>query len=156
MAGGGGPISTGQEIDAEYLYSEEFYVDAPPEKFSCPVCLCPVQRAAHLTQCCGNHFCLACIDRVRRDGKPCPICKGQPVYIFPNKERQREINQLKVLCPLRGEEEEGGRPEDFSAQKFGNYSILLCFELFSYLCSHKTNWHFNRATQLSKNPTHDS
>ena len=88
----------------EYLYSDDLYVDPPPEKFSCPVCLCPVQRVPYLTQCCGKHFCFACISQVLNGGKPCPTCMTSGLKIFPNKERQREINELKVRCPLREKE----------------------------------------------------
>ena len=85
---------------ADFYYQDDLYIERPEEKFSCPICLCPVQREAHLTECCGRHFCLACIVRIRNDRKPCPMCKATPLVIFPNKERQREIKQLQVRCPL--------------------------------------------------------
>ena len=97
--------SGGGQEDDEYLYSDHLYVDRPEEKFACPICLCPVQRVAHLTGCCGNHFCFKCITRVRNTNKSCPTCNAAPpVHIFPNKERQREINQLRVQCPLNTED----------------------------------------------------
>ena len=85
---------------ADYYYQDDLYLDRPEEKFSCPICLCPVQRQAYLTECCGRHFCLSCISRLRNDAKPCPMCKATPLTIFPNKERQREIKQIRVRCPL--------------------------------------------------------
>jgi len=91
---------SGTEEKDDYLYSENLYINLPEEKFSCPICLCPVQREAHLTGCCGKHFCFKCIGRVKNGNKPCPMCNAAPVAIFPNKERQREINQVEVRCPL--------------------------------------------------------
>lgn len=85
---------------AGLYYQDDLYLERPDDKFSCPICLCPVQRQAHLTECCGRHFCLSCIGRLRNENKPCPMCKATPLAIFPNKERQREINQLRVRCPL--------------------------------------------------------
>lgn len=99
-----GATSGGDESPSEYLYSDDLYVDPPPENFSCPVCLCPVQRVPYLTECCGKHFCFACISQVKRAGKPCPTCMASRLMIFPNKERQREINELKVRCPWREKE----------------------------------------------------
>ena len=73
--------------------------EEPLEKdHECPICL-DVQREAHLTKCCGNHFCFLCIARVVRDAKHCPICnEDPPLVIFPNKDRQRKIKSLRVRC----------------------------------------------------------
>ena len=84
----------------DFYYQDDFYIVHPDDKFSCSICLCPVQREAYLTECCGNHFCLCCIRRLRDERKPCPLCKSPSLAIFPNKERQREIKQLRVRCPL--------------------------------------------------------
>ena len=64
-------VSSGgdQGEDDDYLYSDHLYVNRPEEKFACPICLCPVQRVAHLTSCCGNHFCFKCISRVTNANK---------------------------------------------------------------------------------------
>ena len=83
----------------DYFYLDGFFVENPPDNFSCPICLCPVQRKAYLTECCGRHFCYECIQRLVGT-KPCPMCKHAPLIIFPNKERQREINSLAVCCPV--------------------------------------------------------
>ena len=91
-------ISDDQAVD--YYYQDDLYVERPDDKLSCPICLCPVQREAHLTGCCGRHFCRSCIGRLSRECKPCPMCKESPLAIFPNKERQREIKQIRVRCPL--------------------------------------------------------
>ena len=85
---------------ADYFYQDDLYLERPDEKFSCPICLCPVQREAYLTECCGRHFCRSCIARLKAEPKPCPMCKAVPLAIFPNKERQREIKQIHVRCPL--------------------------------------------------------
>lgn len=79
---------------------------SPPHNFACPICHCSVQREAHLTRCCGHHFCFQCIDPLRREGKNCPMCRKSPLEIFPNKERQRMINALQVHCSW-GQESSG-------------------------------------------------
>ena len=85
----------------DFYFLEGFFLGEVPEKYSCPICLSPAQREAFLTQCCGNHFCLQCISRMVGTGKPCPMCKAAPLVIFPNKERQREVNELQVCCPVQ-------------------------------------------------------
>ena len=117
---------------ADFYYQDDLYIERPEEKFSCPICLCPVQREAHLTECCGRHFCLACIVRIRNNRKPCPMCKAAPLVIFPNKERQREIKQLQVRCPLSlppYRQLFSGRGPDSSATDQGaiKRSNLFCF-----------------------------
>ena len=84
--------------DVQFL--EGLFLTAPANKYVCPICLCAVQREAFLTQCCGSHFCKQCISRIVDSGKPCPLCETLPLVVFPNKERQREINSLPVCCPV--------------------------------------------------------
>ena len=91
---------TPSHFDEDFLFEDDTFVEVVPEKFSCSVCCCRVQREAHLTRCCGHHFCFKCIDRVCRDGLSCPICKEKHVEIFPNKERQREVKSLKIKCTV--------------------------------------------------------
>ncbi len=93
--------ATGVELCVDFHFLEGFFVGEVPEKYSCPICLSPVQRDAFLTQCCGNHFCVQCISRMVNSRKPCPMCKTSPLLIFPNKERQREVNSLRVRCPAQ-------------------------------------------------------
>ena len=93
------PVPAEEYVDFYFL--DGLFQEEPPEKFSCPICLSPVQREAFLTQCCGKHFCRQCIGRVVQTSRPCPMCKAFPVRIFPNKERQREINLLRVSCPAQ-------------------------------------------------------
>ena len=91
----------GASDPVDFYFLEGLFLNQVPEKYSCPICLSPAQREAFLTQCCGNHFCLQCISRSVRAGKPCPMCKSSPLVIFPNKERQREVNLLQVHCPAK-------------------------------------------------------
>ena len=90
-------MATNYQSD-DFLFHEDNYLSEVPENFSCPICLCSVQRNAHLTDCCGHHFCLQCIKQLHSNGKPCPLCKSTKFRIYPNKERQRDINSLTVRC----------------------------------------------------------
>ena len=56
------------------IYECEF-VEHPPKHLQseCPICL-QILREPHLISCCGHSYCEACIERVGKDGKPCPLC----------------------------------------------------------------------------------
>ena len=137
------------DLATDYYYQDDLYLENPDEKFSCPICLCPVQRQAYLTECCGRHFCLKCIGRLRNERKPCPMgCNAASLVIFPNKERQREIKQIRVRCPLslaqyqgvsgRGHEatsgttpsknDSGGQADTLSEEKESEITEECCIE----------------------------
>ena len=80
-------------------YSYDF-LDAPPSELECPVCLL-VMREPHLTSCCGNHFCFTCINEVRENGKPCPLCKMDVTHTLLNRKERNRTRDLKVYCELR-------------------------------------------------------
>ena len=65
-------------------------------ELKCPICLL-VLKAPHLTDCCGGHFCKSCIDGVKGQNKPCPICRGDFKTMI-NKKVEREIQLLPIYC----------------------------------------------------------
>ena len=80
-------------------YDYEF-VTPPDKSLECPVCLLTL-RDPHMISCCGNEFCQRCIERVQRDGKPCPLCNEPNFTTFLNKKLVREVNALVVRCPQK-------------------------------------------------------
>ena len=78
------------------------FVEPPPKQLQneCPICL-QILREPYIVDCCGYSFCAACIERVGRDGKPCPHC-NQPGYTtLVNKGLKRALNEFRVYCPHR-------------------------------------------------------
>ena len=80
-------------------YDYEF-VTPPDKSLECPVCLLTL-RDPHMISCCGNEFCQRCIERVQRDGKPCPLCNDPNFTTLLNKKLVREVNALVVRCPQK-------------------------------------------------------
>ena len=74
----------------------------------CPVCL-QILREPHLISCCEHNFCAACIERVGKDGKPCPLCNEPGFTTMANKGLKRTLREFRVYCPhrLRGCKWEG-------------------------------------------------
>ena len=80
-------------------YDYEF-VSPPPKSLECPVCLLTL-RDPHVISCCGNEFCQICIECVKRDDKPCPLCNEQNFSTMLHKKLVREVNALVVRCPQK-------------------------------------------------------
>ena len=90
-----------REMKKRTGYECEF-VEPPPKQFQseCPICL-QILREPYILDCCGYSFCAACIERVGKDGKPCPHC-NQPGYTtLVNKGLKRALNEFRVYCPHR-------------------------------------------------------
>lgn len=76
------------------------FVDHPPEDLTCPICL-HVHREPVLTSCCGNHFCLSCVEQVRHEQRPCPLCNAKNFTTMLDKYFARKVNELQVWCQHR-------------------------------------------------------
>ena len=79
------------------------FVDTVSQKYECPICS-SVLRDARLTECCGQHYCDSCL-REWMSGKgtkrPCPHCRKENFQSMLNKEKIREINELRIRCTNR-------------------------------------------------------
>ena len=87
---------------AEGGYEYEF-VDVLLDRVLCKICHNPC-RDVHLTGCCGAHFCLFCLQQLKRGtavNKACPMCRVGKFKIFPNKRLDREIKALNMYCVNR-------------------------------------------------------
>ena len=73
------------------------FVDPPTDEFICPICLGILQEP-YLTACCGNHFCEACIEKVKKGANKCPLCQEKPLNGIINKNLRRKLNELKLYC----------------------------------------------------------
>ena len=86
------------------------FVEPPQKQFQseCPICL-QILREPRLIDCCGHNYCDACIERVGKDGKPCPLCNEPGFTTMANKGLKRTLHEFCVYCPhrLRGCEWEG-------------------------------------------------
>ena len=78
-------------------YEYEFLVNPVPERFLCNICM-KVLRDARLTECCGQHFCDSCLTTWLQQQKTCPHCRKENFVSIINKEKIREINELRIRC----------------------------------------------------------
>ena len=77
------------------------FVSHPPREIpvTCAICL-DVLFVLKIVSCCGHSFCAACIGRVVRDGRPCPLCSRQ-FTVTDNQWLERTLNDYDVYCPHR-------------------------------------------------------
>ena len=50
---------------------------------------------------CGASFCQTCIEPTLKEKKPCPLCNGQFMALFPARQLQRTLNSLQVYCSFK-------------------------------------------------------
>ena len=80
---------------------EHDFVGEVSDKYICVICD-KVLRDPRLTACCGQHFCDSCLTRwTTTRPATCPHCRSENFQSILNKERIREINELRVRCSLR-------------------------------------------------------
>ena len=68
----------------------------------CSICLC-VLREPYLLDCCGYSFCKSCIEPIKSEKKPCPLCAVQFTTCIADKRLQRTLNDLQVYCAQKDE-----------------------------------------------------
>ena len=96
-------MSQSRSESGGYDYS---FVGTPDDDLVCSICLL-VQREPALTSCCGNHFCHSCIDSVRAQLQPCPLCNAHKFSTMIDKYFERKVKELVVRCPQKGCDWEG-------------------------------------------------
>ena len=74
------------------------FVEEPPKDLKCSICL-SVLRDPHLTSCCGNHYCETCINLIKSESKPCPLCQKANFNSMLDKSLCRKVNELCIHCP---------------------------------------------------------
>ena len=72
----------------------------PPRSVVCPICLKHL-RNPHIVSCCGKEFCESCIQRVKRDHQPFPMCRELNFTTFLHKGLTREVNSRIIYCKYK-------------------------------------------------------
>ena len=76
------------------------FVTPPPEAIQteCPVCL-QIPRQPCVISCpCGKEFCRECIERIKEDNKPCPLCNLSDFTFLRHHGSERYLKAQEVWC----------------------------------------------------------
>ena len=76
------------------------FVTLPPDviQIACPICL-QIPKQPCLISCpCGKEFCRECIERIKEDGKPCPLCNLSDFTFLRHHGSERYLRAQEVWC----------------------------------------------------------
>ena len=122
------------------------FVRHPPREIpvKCAICL-DVLFEPKVVSCCGHSFCAACIDRVVRCGKPCPLC-SRPFTVTDNQWLKRTLKDYDVYCPHRDKgcewigqlrQVENHLNQDPLPDKLCQYQEIQCQHCQTHLCERR-------------------
>ena len=80
-------------------YNCEF-IDEVSEYLVCGICK-DAANTPHITTCCGELFCKACIASALDEKRPCPSCEEPTFTTFYNAKLERSIKNLCVHCTMK-------------------------------------------------------
>ena len=73
------------------------FEERPSQDFFCPVSL-ELLLEPQLTSCCGHHLSSEAVNRLLREGKPCPMCGGEQWSAMLDKYHRRKVHEVRVRC----------------------------------------------------------
>ena len=79
------------------------FLERPSDAFQggeCPVCLLVLKEPC-LISCCGHKYCRVCIERVKKDTKPCPLCNKPDFSFMQELALERYLKDLDVWCSYK-------------------------------------------------------
>ena len=108
--------------------NEHAFIDKVPEEYNCSICT-KVLDEPMLTDCCGQHFCKACLENWfetrpgQRRTKTCPHCRSEEFVYIKSLPLKRKISNLEIYCPKRAK----GCGEKFSLGVLGTHLATCSF-----------------------------
>ena len=81
------------------------FVTPPPDAIQaeCPICL-QVLREPCLISCpCGQKICRECVDQIKKDNKPCPLCNLTDFTYIRDHGLERYLKEQEVWCSKKEE-----------------------------------------------------
>ena len=73
------------------------FEERPSQDFFCPVSL-ELLLEPQQTSCCGHHLSSEAVNRLLREGKPCPMCSGEQWSAMLDKYHRRRVHEVRVRC----------------------------------------------------------
>ena len=88
-----------EEEEPEGGYHCEF-VNPPPDAFQaeCPICLQILKEPCVIDCPCGQKMCRECVERIKKEGKPCPLCNKTDFSFMRDYGLERYLKSCDVWC----------------------------------------------------------
>jgi len=81
-------------FQSNYKYQ---FVHTLHERYICKICAYPCEDA-YLSVCCGYNFCKSCLEDLKKTSTTCPCCQNEEFFTVINRQADREIRSLHVMC----------------------------------------------------------
>ena len=75
-------------------------VEPPPTAFQteCPICLHVLKEPCLISCPCGQKICRECVEQIKEDGKPCPLCNKTDFTFMRDYGLERFLKEQEVWC----------------------------------------------------------
>ena len=75
-------------------------VEPPPAAFQteCPICLHVLKEPCLISCPCGQKICRECVEQIKEDGKPCPLCNKTDFTFMRDYGLERSLKEQEVWC----------------------------------------------------------
>ena len=76
------------------------FVEPPPASFQteCPICLLILREPCVISCPCGQKMCSECVERIKKEGKPCPLCNKTDFSFMRDYGLERYMKEFEVRC----------------------------------------------------------
>ena len=84
------------------------FVTPLPDAFQteCPVCLMIPKEPCVISCPCGKELCRECIERIKKDNKPCPLCNLTDFTFLRHHGSERYLKAQEVWCSYKKEKDD--------------------------------------------------
>ena len=79
------------------------FVEPPPAAFQteCPICLHVLREPCLISCPCGQKICRECVEQIKKDNKPCPLCNKTDFTFMRDHGLERYLRDFEVLCVFK-------------------------------------------------------
>ena len=76
------------------------FVEPPPPAFQteCPICLQILKEPCVISCPCGQKICRECVEQIKEDDKPCPLCNKSDFTYMRDYGLERYLKEFEVWC----------------------------------------------------------
>ncbi|CAI8000654.1 TNF receptor-associated factor 4, partial [Geodia barretti] len=81
------------------------FVEPPPAAFQtdCPICLHVLREPCVISCPCGQKICRQCVEQIKEDDKPCPLCNKTDFTYLRDYGLERSLGEFEVWCSHKKE-----------------------------------------------------
>ena len=81
------------------------FVEPPPAAFQteCPICLHVLREPCLISCPCGQKICRECVEKIKEDSKPCPLCNLTDFTYIRDYGLERYLKEQEVWCSKRND-----------------------------------------------------